>query len=34
MMQLCEDRRGIYLKTEYMTPTRAILSPMSCPWPR
>src|SRR6185437_7056094 len=23
MMQLCEDRRGIYLKTEYMTPTRA-----------
>jgi GTP-binding protein LepA len=26
MMQLCEDRRGIYLKTEYMTPTRAILS--------
>ena len=26
MMQLCEDRRGVYLKTEYMTPTRAILS--------
>jgi GTP-binding protein LepA len=26
MMQLCEDRRGIYQKTEYMTPTRAILS--------
>ena len=26
LMQLCEDRRGIYLKTEYMTPTRAILS--------
>ena len=25
-MQLCEDRRGIYQKTEYMTPTRAILS--------
>ena len=26
LMQLCEDRRGLYLKTEYMTPTRAILS--------
>ena len=26
LMQLCEDRRGIYQKTEYMTPTRAILS--------
>ena len=26
MMQLCEDRRGIYLKTEYITPARAILS--------
>ncbi len=26
MMQLCEDRRGVYLKTEYMTPARAILS--------
>ena len=26
LMQLCEDRRGVYLKTEYMTPTRAILS--------
>jgi GTP-binding protein LepA len=26
IMQLCEDRRGTYLKTEYMTPTRAILS--------
>jgi GTP-binding protein LepA len=26
IMQLCEDRRGMYLKTEYMTPTRAILS--------
>jgi GTP-binding protein LepA len=26
IMQLCEDRRGIYLKTEYITPTRAILT--------
>ncbi len=26
LMQLCEDRRGVYQKTEYMTPTRAILS--------
>ena len=33
MMQLCEDRRGIYLKTEYMTPP-APSSLMSCRWPR
>jgi GTP-binding protein LepA len=26
IMQMCEDRRGTYLKTEYITPTRAILS--------
>ena len=26
IMQLCEERRGIYLKTEYITTTRAILS--------
>jgi len=26
IMQLCEDRRGTYLKTEYITTTRAILS--------
>ncbi len=26
IMQLCEDRRGTYVKTEYMTPTRAILT--------
>ncbi len=26
IMQLCEDRRGTYLKTEYITPTRTILS--------
>jgi GTP-binding protein LepA len=26
IMQLCEDRRGTYIKTEYITPTRAILS--------
>ncbi len=26
IMQLCSDRRGTYLKTEYITPTRAILS--------
>jgi GTP-binding protein LepA len=26
IMQLCEDRRGTYLKTEYLSPTRAILS--------
>ncbi len=25
IMQLCEERRGTYLKTEYITPTRAIL---------
>jgi GTP-binding protein LepA len=26
IMQLCEDRRGTYQKTEYITPTRAILT--------
>jgi GTP-binding protein LepA len=26
IMQLCEDRRGVYLKTEYLSKTRAILS--------
>jgi GTP-binding protein LepA len=26
LMKLCEDRRGTFLKTEYITPTRAILS--------
>jgi GTP-binding protein LepA len=26
IMQLCEDRRGIYIKTEYLSPTRAILA--------
>jgi GTP-binding protein LepA len=26
IMQLCEDRRGAYVKTEYLSPTRAILS--------
>ena len=26
IMQLCEDRRGLYIKTEYITPTRAILT--------
>jgi GTP-binding protein LepA len=26
IMQLCEDRRGTYLKTEYITPSRAVLS--------
>jgi GTP-binding protein LepA len=26
IMQLCEDRRGSYIKTEYITTTRAILS--------
>jgi GTP-binding protein LepA len=25
-MQLCTDRRGTYLKTEYLSPTRAMLS--------
>ena len=25
IMQLCSERRGIYIKTEYITPTRAIL---------
>ncbi len=26
IMQLCEDRRGVYLKTEYLSPSRAILT--------
>jgi GTP-binding protein LepA len=26
IMQMCEDRRGTYLKTEYITPTRVILN--------
>ena len=26
IMQLCEDRRGVFLKTEYLSTTRAILS--------
>jgi GTP-binding protein LepA len=26
VMQLCEDRRGTYIKTEYITPTRVILT--------
>ena len=26
IMQLCEDRRGIYVKTEYITPTRVMLT--------
>ena len=26
IMQLCEDRRGIYIKTEYLSTTRAILT--------
>ena len=26
LMQLCEDRRGVYLKTEYLSPSRAILT--------
>jgi GTP-binding protein LepA len=26
IMQLCEDRRGVYVKTEYLSPSRAILS--------
>lgn len=26
IMQMCEDRRGTYKKTEYITPTRAILT--------
>jgi GTP-binding protein LepA len=26
IMQLCTDRRGIYLKTEYLSPTRAMLT--------
>jgi len=25
MMQLCSDRRGVYLRTEYLSPTRAML---------
>ena len=26
IMQMCEDRRGVYLKTEYITPKRVILT--------
>ncbi|MGC8640796.1 MAG: translation elongation factor 4, partial [Isosphaeraceae bacterium] len=26
IMQLCEDRRGVYVKTEYLSPTRVILT--------
>ena len=26
IMQLCEDRRGLFIKTEYLSPTRAILT--------
>jgi len=26
IMQICEDRRGTYVKTEYITPTRVILT--------
>jgi GTP-binding protein LepA len=26
IMQLCEDRRGVYVKTEYLSPSRALLS--------
>src|SRR5258706_4438648 len=26
VMQLCTDRRGVYVKTEYLSPTRAILT--------
>src|SRR5208337_5577052 len=26
IMQLCEDRRGLYIKTEYLSTTRAILT--------
>jgi len=26
IMQLCTDRRGVYLKTEYLSPTRAMLT--------
>ncbi len=26
IMQLCEDRRGVFVKTEYLSPTRAIVS--------
>ena len=26
IMQLCEDRRGAFIKTEYLSPTRAILT--------
>ena len=26
VMQLCSDRRGVFLKTEYLSPTRAMLS--------
>ena len=25
-MQLCEDRRGVFIKTEYLSPSRAILT--------
>ena len=25
LMQLCTDRRGVYMRTEYLSPTRAML---------
>ncbi len=33
MMKLCTDRRGIYVRTEYLSPTRAMLSLRSRRWP-
>ena len=32
-MKLCEDRRGIYKKTEYIGATRVMLA-TRCRWPR
>ena len=26
IMQLCDDRRGVYMRTEYLSPTRAMLT--------
>jgi len=31
LMQLCTERRGTYVRTEYLSPTRAILATNS-PW--
>ena len=34
VMQLCNDRRGVYVQTEYLSPTRAMLTFTTCRWPK